>query len=335
MAKMLLDALSEKISDLHRSDNTERTYRKWIIEFCSFYKDGDRWVSPRELGHQEVEAWLSYLANHRRVSESAHDQAFYAILFLYNQVLDQPLTGLKADRPKKKVNIPVVMSHDEVSRVLAEMRGVYLLIAQLMYGCGLRISEACSLRIKDIDLDNRMLQIWHSKHKHSRTVPIPESIVPALRSQMQKTLGWQSLDLRTNSGGVLKPMLDSRGRIKPTFDIRWYWLFCSKKLSQERKSGCTARYHLDQDHASSRVSFAVKRAGILKNATAHTFRHSFATHLLMSGVDIRSIQRLLGHRKLDTTMIYTHVSLFADQQITSPLDRLAKTHSRPVLSLCG
>ena len=194
---LLMEAFRKTIRDKHLARSTEKTYRKWIIEFLTFYKDGENWVSPRELGHDKVEAWLSHLANFRGVKESTHDQAFYAILFLYNQVLQTPLENLSSDRPKKPKNIPVVLSKDETWRLLGGLKGVNALIAQLMYGCGLRVSEATSLRLKDIDTGNRMLSIWHSKHKQSRTVPLPERLVEPIGQQIQSVMklvlnaGWR------------------------------------------------------------------------------------------------------------------------------------------------
>lgn len=319
---LLKDVYCAKMRELHRADSTETVYWKWIVEFLSCYKDGDRWVSPRELGHAEVEAWLSSLAARRGISESAHEQAFYALLFLYNKVLEMPLTNLRAERPKSKVNIPVVLSVDETAAVLSRMSGTNGVIARLLYGCGLRIGEACRLRLKDIDVANRMVCVWHSKHKHSRTVPLPESLVTDLESVIESVKKRQRWDQADEVGGVIKPMLNNRGKKTPTYDLRWYWLFPSENLSRDKRSGCFARHHVDASNVSRAVSNAARDAGLLKNVAAHTMRHSFATHLLMDGVCIREIQRLLGHRDVSTTMIYTHVSLYADRHTVSPLDRM-------------
>lgn len=333
MADLLREAFWAKIRELHRAPNTGKAYWQWIEAFCDSHRDkAGRYISPRTLGKKEVQDWLSDLAN-KGVSESAHEQAFYALLFLYNKVYDQPLKDVRAERPKPKVNVPVVMTHDEVARVIDKIQGSYKLLAQLMYGCGLRRSEALSLRLKDIDIGNRQIIIWHSKHKHSRTVPLPQSIVPQLQRKIDESLGWQKTDFDNRTGGIIIP----RGKVenrKASFDPKWYWLFCSAQLSRDPESQRIARYHLDDKHLGDRVTEAARDAGLLKRITCHTFRHSYATHLLMIGVDIRTIQRLLGHRDVNTTMIYTHVSLVADQVTPNPLDRLAITSHQP-LRLAG
>lgn len=321
--KTLREAFWSKIRELHRAESTGKSYWTWIQEFCEFHRDANgRLVSPRTLGKEHVQNWLNHLASVRRVSESAHEQAFYALLFLFNKVCEQPLEGIRSERPKPKVNVPVVMTQDEVVRVLGQMKGTYKLLAQIMYGCGLRRSEATSLRRKDVDLGNQMLTIWHSKHKHSRTVPIPRTIMPALESRMEESLRWKTWDEESKTGGVIVPR-GSADRRKPTYDARWYWLFCSANLSVDPISGKMGRFHIDDKNLGDAVSQAAIDAGIAKRVTCHTFRHSFATHLLMAGVNIREIQRLLGHRDVSMTMVYTHVSLFADQTTPSPLDRLA------------
>lgn len=334
MADLLKDAFWSKIRELHRSEKTAKSYWQWIRAFCDAHRDKDgRHLSPRTLGKKEVQDWLSDLAN-KGASESSHEQAFYALLFLYNKVYDQPLKDVRSERPKPKVNVPVVMTHHEVGSVIQHMRGSYQLLAQLMYGCGLRRGEALALRLKDIDIGNGMLTVWHSKHKHSRTVPLPQMIIPALRRKIDESLRWQKSDKDDGTGGVIIP----RGRYenrKPSFDADWYWLFCSAVLSRDPMSMRIARNHLDDKHLGDKVTNAARRAGLLKRITCHTFRHSYATHLLMLGLDIRSIQRLLGHRDVSTTMIYTHVSLLADQATPNPLDRLASLSVGSVALPCG
>lgn len=327
---LLQEAFDKRIRELHRSPKTAKAYWKWIREFCHFYRDENgRSVSPRTLHNKEVEAWLSHLANNRKVGESAHSQAFYAMVFLYTEVLRKPLTGIRSDRPKPPKTVPVVLSVLEVQSILAELHGPYLLMARLMYGCGLRRSEVLSLRVKDLDFANRMILIWNSKHKQSRTVRMPESIVADLQKQIDESLSWQKYDAGQGMGGVMKRGLNSRGEMKPTFDPIWYWVFCSGRISRDPESKCLARFHMDDSHLGQQVTDAVKRAGVLKNATCHTFRHSYATHLLMSGVNIRQIQRALGHQDVSTTMIYTHVSLIADQNVRSPLDSFPSLMSQP------
>lgn len=310
-----------KIRELHRSPNTGKSYWNWIEEFCRFYagKDGVP-VSPRTLGKDEVVNWLNYLTNVKRVSEAAHEQAFYAMLFLFNKVCNQPLECVRSERPKPKVNVPVVMTQDEVARLVGQLSGYYRLLGLIMYGCGMRRSEALALRLKDVDIGNRMFSIWHSKHKHSRTVPMPESIVPLLQRQIDYVLKMRDSDV-ASTGGIIKPRGDVTKRVA-SFEAAWYWLFPSEKLSKDPESLRIARYHLDDTHLGHVISEAARKAGIVKRITCHTFRHSYATHLLLAGVNIREIQRLLGHRDVTTTMIYTHVSLLADRNTPNPLDRL-------------
>jgi site-specific recombinase XerD len=260
--------------------------------------------------------------------------AFFSILYLYKEVYKTPLTGIKADRPTPKESIPVVMTAEETSLVISGMSGQYQMLAMLMYGCGLRRSEAVSLRLKDIDLGNGQLLIWCSKHKKSRTVPIPKFLVSVLRKQIDEAIGWCNHDRENRTGGVIIPRGDATKR-KAVFDPRWYWLFCSSVLSRDPISTRIGRWHLDDKHLGDIVTATAKRVGLLKRVTCHTFRHSYATHLLMSGVNIRSIQRLLGHSKVTTTMIYTHVSLFADQETPNPLDRLALNAPLSLRLACG
>jgi site-specific recombinase XerD len=255
-------------------------------------------------------------------------------LYLYNKVCEMPLEGVKSDRPTKKVNVPVVMTHDEVAQVISRLRGKNRLLAMLLYGCGLRRSEVVSLRLKDMDFGNRMIAIWHSKHKHSRTVPMPMSIVEMLKRQVEESIRWRNSDRRDNIGGVIIPYGDATKR-RASFDPRWYWLFCSSKLSKDPISGKIGRNHLDDKHLGDCITEAARDVGLLKRITCHTFRHSFATHQLLAGVNIREIQRLLGHRDIRTTMIYTHVSLYADQTTPNPLDRLSIPQQQPLRLACG
>lgn len=334
MADSLKDAFWSKIYELHRAVGTGNAYWQWIRMFCHDHRRPDgSFIPPRTLGKAEVQKWLTELAE-SGVSESSHEQAFYALLFLYNKVYDQPLKDVRSERPKPKVNVPVVMTHDEVWKVIGNLHGPYKLIALLMYGCGLRRSEALALRLKDIDIGNGMLAVWHSKHKHSRTIPIPKTIIPQLHRKIEESLRWQRTDEESKTGGIIFP----RGRFedrKPSFDPNDYWLFCSALLSRDPESGRIGRHHLDDKHLGDKVTEARKRARLLKRITCHTFRHSYATHLLMMGVDIRTIQRLLGHRDVKTTMIYTHVSLMADRLTPNPLDRLVAFPQNPVGLLCG
>jgi integron integrase len=323
----LKEAFWAAIRKNHNSLKTAKSYWRWIRLYCDFYRQEDGTaVSPRTLGKPEVEAFLNHLTNHKQLGESAHEQAFYALLYLYSKVYDTPLEGVKSVRPSQKVNVPVVMSHAEVASVLDCLDEPYKLASQIMYATGMRRSEVLKLQLKDIDFGNGMFTVWHSKHKHSRTVPLPDCLVPAIERRMKEALMWQRHDSSERTGGIIIQRGDVEKR-KATFDPTRYWLFCSSKLSRDPITGKIGRNHLDDDNLNDMVKDAAKAAGVMKRITCHTFRHSAATHWLIAGVNIREIQRLLGHRDLASTQIYTHVSLIADKLTPSLLDRLPAVQS--------
>ena len=324
----LAKRFADKIAVLHYADSTEKIYWSHIVDFLRFSKRAGEWVKPEELGARDIEAWLTYLAVKRHVAESTQEQALHAVLFLYRKVLGIEIEGVDAVRSTKPQNIPVVMSIGEIVRVMAQMRGVTLLIAQIMYGSGLRISEAASLRVKDLDFDNKTIIVWHSKHKKTRTVPMPQAIVDSLRSQVKQSIKWAERDRESNTGGVFPPKMRGVDCTKPSFDAKFYWLFCSSSLSPHPKYKRIGRAHIDADNVGRNVANASKRAGVMKRVGCHTFRHSFATHQLNAGVDIRTIQKQLGHADIRTTMIYTHVDCIGHQSIGGPMDRLAAWLSR-------
>jgi integron integrase len=319
----LQDRFRERIRTLHYARNTETTYWRRIVEFLKFSKRGGRWIAPEQLGASDVESWLTHLAVKCHCSESGQNQALAAVLFLYKHVLGTPLTGINAQRARKPQNIPVVMAIDEVQRLFAQLSGQNLLLAELMYGCGLRVSEAVGLRNCNVDFANGTLLIWHSKHKSSRTVPIPRSIVDKLRDQIEVSRKWSEHDKQSGTGGVFRPKMRGTDCMVVSFDYRYYWLFCSGVLSMHPDFKKIGRYHIDQDNLGREIAKAAERAKICKRVGCHTLRHSFATHHLNMGTDIRSIQKLLGHRDIRTTQIYTHVDDFGPQTASGPLDRLA------------
>ena len=335
----LMNRFAEKIALLHYADSTEEAYGRWIVDFLRFHKRGKAWRDPKEMGAPDVERWLTYLACERHVAVSTQDQALAAALFLYEHVLDRKLTGIKATRSKKQKRIPVVLSTGEVSRLLDHMSGVNLLLAQLMYGCGLRVSEACGLRVKEADFENRTIIVKQGKNKKDRTLAMPEAIVEPLRKQIEQTKRWHRWDNEDGIGGVSVPYAFARKAPNSPHDLRWYWVFCSASLSRHKKTGRVGRHHVHQDNVGRAVSNAAKRAGIMKRVGCHTLRHSFATHQLNLGTDIRSVQEMLGHSDVRTTMIYTHVDLGGHQTIASPLDRLQRANEareQPVrLAACG
>ena len=303
--------------------STERAYWSWVSDYLRWIRrrDGD-WVHPGLLGSEDVTAYLTHLARDRRVSESTQGQAFSALMFLYRWVIGTPLQGVDAVRAKRPQNLPVVLSVDEVGRLLVAMSGRYQTIASLMYGCGLRVSEAVSIRCKDVDSDRMTLAIWHSKHKASRSVPLPASLLSRLRCEASRSMMFRRSDEAGQTGGVPIPKAMKRKYPAGPYDPRWYWLFPSSRLSQCPDSGRVGRWHVDKDNVGREVRRAAKAAAINKRVGCHTLRHSFATHLYESGTDLRRIQQLLGHRSIETTMIYTHVAVDPATVTTSPLDRL-------------
>lgn len=328
----LKERFDRKISVLHYADSTREVYWRWIVDYLVYHKSGDVWRRPEDMGTDEVTGWLTSLAVDRRVAESTQAQAFAAVIFLYREVIGRPLEDVNAKRAKKPMNLPVVLSVAEVQRLLSQMRGVHRTLASLMYGCGLRVSEAVGLRVKDVDFECGLLHIWHSKHKQSRTVPLPLSLVDSLRKQVQQAVRWQEIDLADNVGGVPLPKAFERKSPTAYHDARWYWMFCSGNLSRDPNTKRLRRYHIDKDNVGRQVRQAAERAAIHKRVGCHTLRHSFATDLLDQGTDLRRIQKLLGHASIETTMIYTHVAADVATTTQSPLDRLAVTKDN---RMCG
>ncbi|MEM6979241.1 MAG: integron integrase [Planctomycetota bacterium] len=329
--KTLREAFDATIRRLHRAESTRKSYWQWIVAFCQFHQLPDRSLpSPRSLAEPEVIAFLDHLSGVRQVSESAHEQAFYALVFLYSDVIGRPLENVRSQRPKPKVNIPVVLSVAEMRRLLSHMSGMHKTMAMIQYGCGMRRSEVISLRVKDADIDNSMVAIWHSKHKQSRTVTMPQRCVPHFERLANAAMALARRDADHKTGGIIKP-IGAVGRRSVSYDPNWYFLFPSRTTSIDPLTGLTARWHRHSDAYHRSVVRAAADAGIRKRVGTHTLRHSYATHQLMDGVDIRTIQRDLGHKDVSTTMIYTHVSLYSNRQVSSPLDRVDESETIPRL----
>lgn len=250
----LKEAFWAAIRKNHNSRKTAKSYWRWIRLYCDFYRQEDGTaVSPRTLGKSDVEAFLNHLTNHKQLGESAHEQAFYALLYLYGKVCDTPLEGVKSVRPTQKVNIPVVMSHDEVAAVLDQLEEPYKLISQIMYATGMRRSEVLKLQLKDIDFGNGMFCVWHSKHKHSRTVPLPNCLVEPIKRRIQESLMWHRHDSSERTGGIIIQRGDVEKR-KASFNVNHYWLFCSSNLSRDPITGKIGRNHLDDDTEAVRLA---------------------------------------------------------------------------------
>lgn len=301
--------------------NTEKAYVKWVRRFMR-----ERCLKAAadfsEIGPTDVEAFLTDLAVDGNVSPSTQDQAFYALLFLFEHVLKRDLGSVNAIRSGKPKRIPSVLSEPEVTALLGHLSGVHLLIAQLLYGCGLRIGECLRLRVKDIRFDLMRIEIHDSKGGKSRLVPLPVQAVEPLRRLVKSRRVLHEKDLERGEASVWLPHALSRKFPSAHREFKWQFLFASAKYARDPRSGKSHRHHLHWSTFAEHLRLAVRAAGTQTHVTAHTFRHSFATHLLAAGTDIRTIQELLGHSDIATTMIYTHALSRKDIKVVSPLDRL-------------
>ncbi|AZZ46647.1 integron integrase [Pseudomonadaceae bacterium SI-3] len=315
----LLDQVRDQIRLKHYSIRTERVYCEWVKRYIRFHK----YRHPLEMGAAEVEAFLSDLAVRRDVSASTQNQALAALLFLYKQVLKQELPWLgEVVRAKKPARLPVVLSIDEVQRILSQLDGDVGLIARLLYGGGLRLMEGVRLRVKDVDFSRNEIIIRDGKGQKDRVTVMPASLVLPLKQHITLVRAIHQSEVVAGRGDVYLP--DALARKYPNAPWEWAWqyVFPAAGLSVGPRSGSVRRHHLDEKRVQRAFKRAVAQSGIAKLATPHTLRHSFATHLLESGQDIRTVQELLGHADVKTTMIYTHVLNRGGLAVLSPLDRL-------------
>jgi integron integrase len=316
----LLDQLRERIRYLHYSLRTEHTYVYWTRFYIHFH----RLRHPADMGGPEVEAFLSWLASTRKISASTHKQALSALLFLYGKVLGVQLPWM-ADigRPRTQRRLPVVLDSDEVRSIFALMQGEHRLLAQLLYGTGMRITEALQLRVKDIDFHRNTIIVREGKGGKDRAVMLPKTLAPGLQEQLARARVLWSADQQEGRGGVEMPHALERKYPRAGTSWNWFWVFPQATHSTDPRSSIVRRHHLYDQTFQRSFRRAVARAGIPKPATPHTLRHSFATHLLQSGYDIRTVQELLGHSDVSTTMIYTHVLKVGGGGVISPLDSAA------------
>ena len=320
----LLDQVRERIRYMHYSLSTETTYLYWVKFFIRWHGRNGLMRHPREMAGPEIEAFLTMLATERKVSTSTHNQALSALLFLYREVLGIDLPWLDGiNRPTAKRRIPSVLTRDEVAGVLAQMDGVTALLARLLYGTGMRLMEGIRLRVKDVDFDRHVIIVREAKGGKDRVVMLPRSLAPALRLQMLKARAQWEADRQVQRGGVETPHALEAKYPKVGHTWGWFWMFPSPTLSIDPRSGVERRHHLFEERLQRALKKAVPLAGIVKPVSVHTLRHSFATHLLQAGTDIRTVQELLGHSDVSTTMIYTHVLKVAAGGTASPLDALA------------
>jgi len=322
----LLDQLRERIRYMHYSLNTEKVYLYWVRFFIRWHGRNGNMKHPRTMGTPEIEAFLTMLATERKVSTSTHNQALSALLFLYREVLNVELPWMDGiNRPANKRRIPSVLTKDEIAGVLSHMDGLPALLARLLYGTGMRLMEGIRLRIKDVDFDRHVIIVREAKGGKDRVVMLPRSLAPALRLQMLAARAQWEADRQAQRGGVETPHALEQKYPKVGQTWAWFWMFPSPTLSIDPRSGVERRHHLFEERLQRALKKAVAMAGICKPVSVHTLRHSFATHLLQAGYDIRTVQELLGHSDVSTTMIYTHVLKVAAGGTASPLDTLAGT----------
>jgi integron integrase len=322
----LLDHVRDALRCRHYSYRTEQSYLQWIRRFIFFHQKRH----PRDMGEPEIAAFLTHLAVQRRVSSSTQNQALNAILFLYKQVLERDV-GLihgvvRAKRPKR---LPVVMTREEVQTLLCRLTGRDWLLASLMYGAGLRVMECVRLRVKDIDFGLNQIIVRDGKGQKDRVTPLPMIVVPALQQQIEHVKRIRKADLADGYGEVSTPFALARKYPNAARELAWWYAFPASQRSHDPYSDRIKRHHLDESAIQKAVRHAVHSAGIAKPVSCHTFRHSFATHLLQSGYDIRTVQELLGHKDVATTMIYTHVLNRGGRGVVSPLDRHSGSGTSP------
>ena len=320
----LLDDARDAARLRHLSYQTEKVYLGWIERYVRFSaRRAGQFVHPRRLAAPDVEAFLNHLAVERDVAASTQTQALSALLFLYTHVLGQPVAAMAGlTRVTKPPRLPTVLSATEVSAVLAHLDGTAGLVVRLLYGAGLRLSGALRLRVKDLDLERRQITIRGGKGDKDRVTLMPLSLVEPLRGQVERVRRDHAAERRAGRGRVVLPFAYAAKYPAAVEALRWQFLFPATRDGADPRTGEIARHHLAPSAVQKRVTQAVRAAGIDRRATCHTFRHSFATHLLESGTDVRTVQHLLGHAKLATTQVYLHVAGFTGSGVQSPLDRL-------------
>ena len=308
--------------------STIECYQTWVADFLRFSKLGERWRTPAELGGPQVEAFLNHLARDRRLSASSQNQALCAVVFLYTQVLADELPAghlgrFQAERAKRPARVPTVLSTHEAQRVIAAIneRSMHRLMVEVLYGTGLRVAECCTLRVRDLDFDRAQIIVRGGKGDKDRIVMLPQSLVGRLAEQCRRVRKRHASDEAV--GGGFTPLPDSLLHKAPYAQNDWRWQFIFPSVTLRRdESGRGYRWHANPGVLDRTIKAAAGRAGVSKRVSAHTFRHSFATHLLEAGYDVRQVQTLLGHSNLKTTMIYTHVMNKASIAVISPLDRI-------------
>lgn len=313
----LLELVRHAIRRKHYSIHTEEAYVNWIKRFILFHHKRH----PAQMGAPEIEAFLTDLAINKEVAASTQNQALSALLFLYREVLNLELSeNIQAQRAKSPQRLPVVLSKDEVKRLLNELHGTHRLMARLLYGSGLRLMECVRLRVKDIDFEQHQIIIRDGKGEKDRATVLPDNIIADLQRHLRHVKLIHEDDLHDGFGQVYLPYALERKYPNASREWGWQWVFPASKRSVDPHSGVERRHHVDESGLQKAVRAAANKAGLVKPVGPHTLRHCFATHLLEAGYDIRTVQELLGHKDIKTTMIYTHVLNRGPSAVRSPLD---------------
>lgn len=315
--RKLLDQVSDVARFRHLSLRTEEAYRNWIKRFIFFH--GKR--HPRDLDAEAVRSFLTHLAVNEHVAASTQNQAFNALLFLYKQVLQMDTPDIQGvERARRSRRLPVVFTKPEANAVIAQMKGARQLIAGLLYGSGLRIMEAVRLRVKDVDFNRETIIVRDGKGEQDRVTMLPRALKHRLKLQIDAVQRLHKKDLEGGYGDVYLPYALERKYHNAAKEFVWQYVFPAERLSIDPRTGKIRRHHVAEQNVQRAVKVALRSAGVRKNGSCHSFRHSFATHLLEDGYDIRTVQELLGHKDVRTTMIYTHVLNKGGRGVRSPLD---------------
>ena len=321
MASKIIDEARDVMRRRHYSIRTEKSYIGWIKRYIKHFSMQSR--NDLVEGERKVEEFLTHLAREEHVAASTQNQALNALVFFYKHVLKQPMDdSINAERAAPRIKVPVVLTKEEVRRVLDAMEGTHLLIAKLLYGCGLRISECLRLRVQDVDFSMNAVTVRSGKGDKDRVTTFPPSLSEPLQVHLRRIKQVHEKDLADGFGEVYLPHGLARKYKNAPSEWKWQYVFPAKNRSKDPRSDKVRRHHLMPSPVNYAIAQAVRTAGIEKQASAHTLRHSFATHLLQRGTDIRTIQALLGHKDVQTTMIYTHVLQQGGNGVVSPLEDL-------------
>ena len=316
--KKILDQLREEIRRRNYSYSTEKLYCQWIVRYVRFHS----MKHPTELNESHVVGFLNDLANKQNVAASTQNQALSAIVFLYKNILNKPLNDLdNLKRAKRYIHLPVVLTGQEARTILNNMDGGATLVVKLLYGSGLRITEALRLRVMDVDFGYNQIVVRNGKGLRDRVTMLPESVIAELKIHIQKVKRLHQYDIHNGMGATILPKALAKKYPNAAKEFKWQYLFPSTKRSADPRTGITHRYHVSAREIRRAIKYSVNKSNIDKHVTPHTFRYSFATHLLKNGYDIRTVQELLCHKSVKTTMIYTHVLNKGGKGVKSPLDQ--------------